>query len=65
MTTRTIKSGKASGLPAALKSALGARYPTHAYIQQHDARLVDWEGFFDRTQYAKKKSRLLILRSNA
>jgi len=32
-TTRTIKStGKASGLPAALKSALVARYPTYAYI---------------------------------
>lgn len=33
-TTRTIKTtGKASGLPAAVKSALVARYPTYAYIQ--------------------------------
>ena len=33
-TTRTIKStGKASGVPAALKSALVTRYPTHAYIR--------------------------------
>lgn len=32
-TTRTIKTtGKASGLPAALKSALVARYPDYAYI---------------------------------
>lgn len=33
-TTRTIKStGKASGLPTALKAALDARYPTHSYIR--------------------------------
>jgi hypothetical protein len=33
-TTRTIKStGKVSGLPSAQRSALAARYPTHAYIR--------------------------------